>query len=222
MQDSLSLSVDERRRRVAKALEARSPRLAGMHRSTLSILRSEPEAGCEVARVSMICHCMRELMLNVPAVIADSIIPRIDPSSTTLVARLPGLLARHSDVDLDIDQDMIPIPKAVAQEFALLVKTRTQEDGRNRSNAAALLTGGSDSTHPVINEWKKAYDFFVGWAHLDRNHERGGKLPDDEELLAVIGVVEDVIDVRTRVFFENLHALDDLLAAANTVYPEGS
>jgi hypothetical protein len=168
----------------------------------------------------MICHCMRELMTGLPAAMADTAIPRPKPSSGSLVAKLPELLANHPDVDLGIDQDIVPVPKKVAQALASLVTTVTQEQGRNRSNAAALVTDGSDPKHPAIKQWLDAYEFFVGWAHLDRNHERDGKLPGNEELLAVIRVVEDVIDVRTTVFFENLHAVEDLLASANAANGE--
>lgn len=215
------LKAEERQRRVSEALEERSPKLAGMYRLAVSTLRSEPEFGCEAARVSVICHCMRELMTGLPSVMADTAIPRPNPSSGSLVAKLPALLAKHPDVDLGLDQDIVPVPKTVAQALASLVSTAAQEQGRNRSNAAALLTGGSDPKHPVIKQWLDAYEFLVGWAHLDRNLERDDKLPGNEELLAVIRVVEDVIDVRTTVFFENIHAIDDLLAAANAVYPEG-
>lgn len=216
------LRPDERQCRVVKALEGRSPRLAGMYKSALSTLRSEPESGCEAARVSMICHCMRELMTGLPAAMADTAIPRPKPSSGSLVAKLPELLAKHPDVDLGVDQDIVPVPKKVAQALASLVTTATQEQGRNRSNAAALVTGGSDPNHPVIKQWLNAYEFFVGWAHLDRNHERDGKqLPSSEELLGVIRVVEDVIEVRTTFFFENLHAIDDLLASANAPNGDG-
>jgi hypothetical protein len=212
--------TDERQERVTKALEDRSPRLAGMYRSALSTLRGKPESGCESARVSMICHCMRELMTGLPAVMADSFTPRPKPSSGTLVSKLPDLLAEHPDIDLDLDQDMVPVPRTVAKALASLVTTAIQEKGRNRSNAAALVTGGTDTKHPAIQQWLGAYEFFVGWAHLDRNHEADRQLPSDEELIATIRVAEDVIEVRTAVFFANLHSIEDLLAQINATYEE--
>jgi hypothetical protein len=210
----------ERQDRVTKALEDRSLRLAGMYRSALSALHSHTEPGNETARVSVICHCMRELMLNLHAAMADTFIDRPEPSSSSLLAGLPSLLAKHPDLDLDLDQDTVPIPKKVAQEFSLLVKTRVQEDGRNASNFAALVTGGSDTKHPVIKQWKDAYRFFVKWAHLDRHDERGGDLPSDAEILTSMSVVEDVIEVRTALFFNNLHSVEDLLAEINSLSEE--
>ncbi len=74
-----------------------------------------------------------------------------------------------------------------------------QEDGRNQKNFAALVTGSSDTSHPAIKQWKSAYQFFVGWAHLDRNHEQARELPSDEDSWTALRVVEDVIEVRTAV-----------------------
>lgn len=210
-------TTDEQNDRVIKVLEDRSPRLAGVYRSVLSVLRGTPEPGCEGARVAVVCHCMRELMLNLPAALGDSIIARPNPSSGLLVAKLPSLLSSHPELDLELDQDMVPVPRKVARQLALLVKARVQEDGRNQKNFAALVTGGSDTeaASSAVQQWKDAYDFFVGWAHLDRNHERAGSLPSDEEILTKVRVVEDVIEVRTAVFFANLHSIEDLLAGIN-------
>jgi hypothetical protein len=199
---------------IIEALEHQSPRLAGMYRSVLNLLRSKPEVGCEVARVSMICHCMRELMTNLLAG-AEGFIERIDPSSVSLASRLPKLLAKHSDLNLGADQDIVPVPKAVARHFDALVKARVQEEGRNQHNAAALITGGSDPKHPATKQWGDAYSFFLRWAHLDQHNERNGALASDQEILVFIRVVEDVIEVRRAAFFDNMHTVSDLLAIAN-------
>lgn len=211
---------DDRQDRIARALDVRSSRLAGMYRSALRMLRSMPEPDCEVARVSIICHCMRELTTNLPAVMTDGFVEKPDPSSSSLISQLPALLAKHPDLDLSLDQDLVPVPRKVARHFGMLVTARVQEDGRNGQNAAALITGGSSPTHPATKQWRDASRFFVGWAHLDQNHERRGRLPSDQEILAHMRVVEDVIEVRTAAFFDNLHAVSDLLAAANTASEE--
>jgi len=103
-----------------------------------------------------------------------------------------------------------------------LISAATQEEGRNRANAAALLTGGPNADHPVIGQWTKTYNYFVDWAHLDRNHEKRRSLPSDDDLAGNMRVVEDVIEVRTALFFENLHALEDLLAEINNVDKENA
>jgi len=206
---------DDRQCHLAEVLDGHSPRLAGMYRSALRMLDRKPDVGYEVARVSIICHCLRELMSNCPAVMADSAIERPKPSSGAQLEKLPDLLLRHPDVDLGVDQDIVPVPKAIASALARLVATVTRERGRSRSNVAALLNGGEDPLHPAVKEWIDTYNYFVGWAHLDRNYERGGDLPSNEDLLRALRVVEDAIEMRSRVFFQNLRAVEELLASAN-------
>jgi len=62
----------ERQDRVIKALENRSPRLVGMYNSALNTLRGRSELRDKAAHVSVVCYCMRELMLNLPAAMDDS------------------------------------------------------------------------------------------------------------------------------------------------------
>ncbi|QHK19837.1 hypothetical protein GU243_08920 [Pseudarthrobacter psychrotolerans] len=207
---------------MAEALQKRSPKLAGVYRTALELLASDAAPRCEAARISIICHCVRELMMGLPAVLSEFSIPRPVPPSGSLLKQLPRLLAKHPDADLGLDQDLVPVPRIVAQALASLISTAAQEEGRNRANTAALVTGGTHTTHPVIDQWLKTYNFFVDWAHLDRNHERQRTLPSDETLLANIRVVEDVIEVRSARFFENLHALEDLLAEINGVDEENA
>jgi hypothetical protein len=208
-------NISDRQSRVFQNLRNRGPKLAGLYQTALRSLDAEAEPGCEAARVAVICHCMRELMNGLPSILTDLSIPRPKPSSMSLLADLPSLLAKHSDLDLAAEQDVIPVPKTVAIHFHSLVKTRTQEDGRNRSNLSALITGGTDARHPAIKQWKDAYDFFLRWTHLDRNHEGDRELPSDQEIQLEVRVVEDVIEVRTSAFFENLSSLEDLLSEIN-------
>lgn len=206
--------LDERQQRVLGALRRRSEKLAGIYRSALDALHLAPEEGYEAARVSVVCHCMRELMTGLPAAMAETTIPRPTPSSGSLMRRLPELLTRHPELDLALDQDLIPVPRDVALAVLAVVTAQVQEEGRNRSNAASLITAGTDDSHPAINQWMDAYRFFVAWAHLDQ-HDQGRKLPDDEEIAQTIRVVEDIVEVRSRAFFENFRSVEDLLSEIN-------
>lgn len=207
--------VIERQQNIASVLKERSPRLAGTYRTALNALGDVADEDCESARVLIICHCMRELMLGLPAVVMDEAIPRPNPSSGALTRKLPELLRKNPEVDLGADQDMIPVPKNVAHAIGSIVTTAAQEDGRNRLIFAALVTGGKDGKHPAVKQWMDAYQFFLRWAHLDRNHTVDRPLPADSEMLANIRVVEDVIEVRTAAFFQNLKSLEGLLAEIN-------
>lgn len=213
---------DERRQRVFEFLKHRSSALAGMYRAAVGLLAAAPVDEGENARVSVICHCMRELMNGLPSVLSEASIPRPSPSSGALLRTLPQLLTEHPGMDLELDQDLIPVPRKLAHALSALTSTVTREQGRNRENAAALLTGSSSATHPVIDQWNRTYLFFVGWTHLDRNHDNGKVLPTDEILIGHFRVIEDVIEVRAGLFFENLHALEDLLAEINEVTEDES
>lgn len=204
----------DRQERVLRALASRDQRLAGMYQSALVLLSEPPQVGSEAARVSMACHCMRELMTGLPSILGDTVTPRPQPSSGALVAKLPALLADHPELNLAADQDSVPVPRRVARAIGDLVNTASQERGRNRANAAALVTGASDAKHPAIRQWMDAYEFFVGWTHLDRLHERR-PLVEDGQIRAQMTVVEDIIDVRTNEFFENLRSIERLLSEIN-------
>lgn len=206
---------EQRRARVAEGLMARSERLTGMYRAALRELDSNAEAGNEAARVSIICHCMRELMNGLPAAMAASVVPRPKPSSISLVAKLPDILAEHPQLDLRAEQANVPVPARVASTIADLVEAAVKERGLNVVNAAALLTDGTDLAHPMLDQWRAAQRFFLEWAHLDRNADGARELPTDMEIVAHIRVVEDVVEVRTNLFFTNLSAVEDVLRLAN-------
>jgi hypothetical protein len=213
--------ADDRQARVADAIHTRSPKLAAMYRRTLLELSCEALPGDEVARVAVICHCIRELVNGLPLVLSDFDEKRPRPSADSLTKKLPKLLTRHA-VDLALDQDIVPVPREVAHAFHRLVATAVKEEGRNKRGAAALVTGGKDTKHPAVKQWGDAYRFLVGWAHLDRNHDEDRVLPSDNEIRDVLRVFEDVIDVRTTAFFENVAAINDLLVDINASEEEGA
>jgi hypothetical protein len=210
-----------RRNRVSDSLGARSQKLAGTYRHAIRALDQGPDDECERARVAVISHCMRELMLGLPTVLTSSSEARPRPSSDALLSRLPSLLAKHPEVDLGADQDVIPVPREVAERLDELVRTRTQEDGRNRRNSAVLIGGNDSSDDPVVKQWQKAYQFFLRWAHLDRDDGDDETLPSDEAIAGHMRVVEDLIEVRATAFFENLNSLQDLLNEINELVEDG-
>lgn len=55
----------------------------------------------------------------------------------------------------------------------------------------------------------------MGWTHLDRNHVSSRPLPSDEEIATQVRVVEDVIEVRSAAFFDNLRSIEEMLAQFN-------
>lgn len=204
---------DQRQHDILNRLRERSVVHAGLYATALRELGSPAIDGLESARVSVICHCARELMLGALDVLVDTPEPRQKPSSGSLAQVLPSVITREGSPDLRADQDLIPIPRAVAAAFADLIDASTREQGRNQRNAAALVTGSADGSHPSIREWGRGYGFFVQWAHVDQHHLED--LPDDATLVRHLRILEDVIEVRMNLFFENLSTVEDLLALAN-------
>lgn len=155
-------------------------------------------------------------MNGLPSAILEGATTTPRPSSATLTKSLSQLASDHPGLDLDADLEIVPVPQKVAHAFSEIIKTANIEERIRRSNDANVVTGGPDPGHPTIRQWKGARDFFMEWTHIDRDDRRMRELPGDVELLQMIAVVEDVIEVRTAQFFENLHAVEDLLDEANT------
>lgn len=211
--DASPESLDQRQHDMLKRLRERSAVHAGLYALALRELGSPAVDGLEPARISVICHCARELMLGALDILVDTPEPRPSPSSGSLARNLPSVILREGGPDLRANQDLIPIPRTVAGAFADLIDASTREHGRNQRNAAALVTGSADGSHPSIKEWGKAYGFFVQWAHVDQHHRKN--LPADATLARHLRIVEDVMEVRMNLFFENLGTVEDLLALAN-------
>ena len=216
----MTAEPNHRQQKLLSELTQRSTPHAGLYAFVLRELGSEAIEETRSARISVICHCARELMLGALDILVDTPEPRPNPSSGSLTKSLTSVLAANGSPDLRVDQDLIPLPKAVATAIADLVDASTREIGRNRRNAAALVTGNAEDSHSSVAEWSNTYSFFVKWAHVDQHHS--GALPDDRLLASHLQVVEDVIEVRMSQFFDNLSAVEDLLAAANRTDDESS
>jgi hypothetical protein len=201
--------------RVHRALLDISPKLAGMYQRTIQEVQSHGDLHIAAARVSIICHCMREVMNALPALLADSATVRPNPSSATLVNQLPELLASHPIPNPRPTDELTPVPQALLSAIRAIADAAAKESNANTSNAMALISSYHDAPHPVIQQWRSAQHFFLEWTHLDRNPSAERTLPSDSVLLNNIRVVEDVIEVRTNLFFENLRVVQDLLDIAN-------
>ncbi|WAY21541.1 hypothetical protein OF855_10955 [Mycolicibacterium fortuitum] len=213
--------MNDAQQKIVKVLQGRSSRLAGMYEMALRTLQTPAESGLESARVSIICHCIRELMMGVQTVLIDDPIERVRPSSGDLARKLRVLADKYPQLDLGAEEELIPVPKAVARVIDSLISAARKEYGRNRDNVAALVTGGGERNrnHPTVSQWLDMYnEYFVRWAHIDSHGDR--PLPTDVELLTSIKFVEDVIDVCTAPFFGNLSAVKDLLDDINATFEE--
>jgi hypothetical protein len=88
---------DDRELRIIGALrdKDRRRRLAGVYQTALRALHTPADEGCESARISTICHCMRELMNCLPEAMADNFIRREKQSTGYWIEKLPKLVTKQ-------------------------------------------------------------------------------------------------------------------------------
>lgn len=210
-------ALDERQQGVFDALLQRHADLASMYRAALQILASDVEDSDRRMRVAHICHAMREVMNRFADAVGANPSERIKPSAGVQIQTLPDLLLySYPDLVLDrADLELVPVPQQVAAAFDKLIKTAVQEKRRSRDIAAAMLTDDGNADHPAVNQWMDARQLFMEWVHLEAKPTELGALPSDEDLRARIRVAEDLIEGRTKDFFDARSAVDDLLVVIN-------
>lgn len=221
MTESMSTTHD-RRKRITAWLDDKRPDLASMHRTAHRLLASTAEPGDERARVSLICHSMRELMKHLPGVVSEGDRGAGGPRSSDCVRRLPATAAEYPWLDLTQDVENVPVPKELARLFADLLSAAIAEDGRFLSDIAAFLTDDGNTKHPAVREWHRNYNFFVKWAHLHGGQSDTRSIPSDGDLRSLIEVAEAQMDGVRAQFFDSLHAVEDLLEEANQLVDRGS
>jgi hypothetical protein len=208
--------------RITDWLDEKRPDLASMHRTARQLLASTAKPGDERARVSLICHSMRELMKHLPEAISGGDRDAGGPRSNDYVRKLPGIVAKYPALDLSQDAENVPVPQEIARFLADLIKAAISEDGRFLSDIATFLTDDGNSKHPAVREWYKTYNSFVRWAHLPGHQSDVHSIPSDGELRRWIEVAEAHMDGVRAQFFDSLHAIEDLLAEANQLVDGGA
>ncbi|MEU3455396.1 hypothetical protein ABZ671_17625 [Micromonospora sp. NPDC006766] len=214
--------MDERQQRIYTALAERRSDIASMYRAALLLLSRPAEVGDERARISHICHSMREVMNRVLGAMGTTASPRITPPSGKQVQELPDMLARFPGLALDADGESIPVPRAVAEIFDKLIKTAVQEKRRSRDDVASLLTDDGNSEHLVVKRWVESRDFFVRWAHLQDYEPKLSKLPSDDLIRTHVAVFDELFDAVITAFFTLRHSIDDLLSEINALEEVGN
>ncbi|MHA7859929.1 hypothetical protein ACX1DX_00880 [Tessaracoccus sp. Y36] len=212
---------EDRQTRIADWLDEKRPDLASMHRTAGQLLASKVKRGDERARVSLICHSMREVMKHLPEVISGGDRVAGGPRSDDYVRQLPSIVSKYPALDLSQDAENVPVPQEIARFLADLIKAAISEDGRFLSDIAAFLTDDGNTQHLAVREWYQTYNFFVKWAHLHGHQSEVRSIPSDDELRRWIEVAEAHMDGVRAQFFDSLRAIEDLLAEANQLVDGG-
>lgn len=213
--------LDERQRRILEALKDNRAELAGVYRTALRLLSGELEVSDPRTRVAFIGHCMREVMNQVLRALGRSSSPKFKPSSEDQVKELPDILARFGELELDRENDFVPVPREVATAMDMLFKAAINEKQRVKDDIASLITDDDNSNHPAVKAWNDSRKFFVKWAHLSEQDVAVSDLPSDEQIRGHISVFEELLDGVVIGFFVSLHTLENLLNEINAAREAG-
>lgn len=214
-------TFEDRHTRIADWLDKKRPDLASMHRTARELLASKARSGDERARVSLICHSMRELMKHLPEVMSGGDRDGGGPRSSDYVRQLPSLVAKYPALDLSQDAENVPVPQEIARFLSGLINAAISEDGRFLSDIATFLTDDGNTKHSAVREWHETYNFFVKWAHLHGHQSDVNLIPSDDELRRWIEIAEAHMDGVRAEFFDSLRSIEDLLAGANQLVEGG-
>jgi hypothetical protein len=203
--------LDERRIAIHDALKIRSAELASYYKTAMLELQQTADTGLERARVSTICHAVRELINGLPSVMGETSSERINPSSWELLRNLPEI-----SIDTRGEEPIVAIPRELASLIEDLARTAALESKRVRDDLTGLLVDTPQDDHPLVTPWNQTRRWFVKWAHWDRPTDEARPIPTDDQILERLRLIEDVVEARTAAFFDSRHAIDDLLAKANS------
>lgn len=212
---------DDRQIRIEDWLHKQRPDLASMYRAARGLLAGNAKPGDERTRVSHICHSMREVMNRLPTALGIAGAESAGRPSQDHVRKLAEVAAQFPNVDLVQDIENVPVPQRLASLLNDLIKAAMAEDRRRRADVAALLTDDGDTEHPAVIEWTRLSRFFVKWTHLQNEQSDAHSIPSDDELRLRIELAEALMDGIRAEFFENLHAIEDLLTEANQIVEGG-
>lgn len=213
-------------RGVHEMLTELSPRLAGLHSMVFRLLSAPPNPGEELARASTIGHCMRELMNRFPDVLRDvaGVMPRRKVSSSRRALALGDEVRRHPDLT-STPGEYAAIPTAVLKMMLEVIELAEQESRRNAENHAVAVAQALRTTSPAVKEWKRSFDFFMRFTHVDayvQSESAGGAhIPPDAEILRHVALVERLIEVRLSDFFASSREIEDALQRFNHPNDQG-
>ncbi len=211
-----------------------SPRLSGLYRRLIRLLDEKPEGSEHLARVSLIGHCVRELINRLPDILADvpDMLEPVIPKSGDMVRRLPGLTERYTETLAMVSgptsedgnhqrTDLVPVPRPLFEALHDITNATARETARAKERDAVVVARARTASGPAYARWRAARKFFMEFTHLD-NHvgQEERQIPSDEQIIEHLGVVEAALSSRLTGFFDNRRILDEFLSEVNQPAPK--
>lgn len=231
--DSAHWSED--RQALHRLIEEVDPALAGLYRQAIILMDTPPIPGDEKARLSLVSHCIRELMNNLPDALGDV---KDFPASrggdenkaraglVTAVNKFKGMpvVQPVEETTETNPAENVTVPADLLDAAENLVGVFQDGETRGELRDSAAVLGYIDRYHPALKPWRAVRKFFMSFAHLDRLKATGSggrDLPSDEQVISQIAIIEASMRVRLGAFFDNLNEVKALADQANTSAADG-
>jgi hypothetical protein len=201
-----------------------SPILAGLYDRAITTL-AEPSGS--VDHVMVIGHCIRELANNLAEVLGDvdDLPPWSDTSKPT--AELVRVWALHmgsaadfvsiaspSEADAQTAPPLVSVhAEVLGAAYAVVQAAETGSGNAHKRHSAVVLGYVEARQDASVTIYHRAVDYFTRFAHLNKLSPE--TLPSTEEMVKQLETIETVIRARLSNFFDVVHELMPLQAAAN-------
>ncbi|MGW5354744.1 hypothetical protein ACWERV_30060 [Streptomyces sp. NPDC004031] len=132
----------------------------------------------------------------------------------------------HSTTELSEGHDetiretsSLRITKGIYQAIEMAIAAHSSATGNARQRQAFIAIGTATPPHdPTATLFGTTYDFFMGYAHLDRAN--GHDLPTEHHLQNQFANFEAVVSARLGGFFEIIDELTEIINVANAKVPD--
>jgi hypothetical protein len=211
------------RKELSEQLHRLSPVIALLYDRTLATLAEQP---LTVDRLLIACHCIREMVNNLPEAFGDvEDLPswsdmrapeaelvrawnkHMGPASEYVAPPSPSDGSASSPPLASVNVDLVIAANGVVQ-------ASDAATGNAHKRHSAVVLGrsepGSDATVAI---YQQAVGYFTGRAHLNKIDPN--KLPSTDKLLGQLEVIEAALRSRLSNFFDIASELASLQAAAN-------
>lgn len=219
-----------RRELLQSRITRRSSDLGILYRAAIDLLEGDVVSSSARHRIVMIAHNVRELLLNAPDLFDDVEKPKRGTTDTVGALNALGIawdaerdsLGDHTNYKRfrkdKRDPFIVRGGLLAAVGWAITEHRRGTANNRARQSATVLGRPGSRED-PTLRAWLDAQAWFHRHAHLSSSKDNG-VVPNDEDVLQQLQIVEDVLFSRLSPFFDVKDELDGLLAEANAAYLE--
>lgn len=227
----MTLWTDERRE-LQEQLFRLDPELSALYENAITLLSEEKIPGKEHVRLSMIGHCVRELINLLPDALKDveGMLLSGWKDNNAETEKLIGSLEEEAGGDIgNLVSDETDnsgqarralITQRTLNAMAEWAKSEQEKKVRERQRDSVTVLGSIDSKNPALIPWGKARKFFMRRTHIKRSfplHDNLINLPGDTEVLYHLSAIEACLRVRLCGFFDIYDEINDLLEDANMI-----